>query len=148
MFSGQPLGNGKRNWISFDASRVVPTGPENVPKNLNCLWIIKAYDAVNDPEQLQAKVVVDQVNSNTSEILTVNGAMSQFGYELLDFGLVTKNSRYVKSNPFGNNTPVIVRADIYLNDQWSDASFLFSSTGMAGANYNEGEGIVSSNKWK
>ena len=63
--------------INIDASRVVRTAAENRPKNLNALWIIKAYDTIADPELLQAKAVIDQVNSNKSEIdILKNNAFS------------------------------------------------------------------------
>lgn len=67
------------------------------------------------------------------------------GYALIDFSTVTKATRTVKANPFGNNTPVITRAEIQLNGQWSYPGFIYSS-GSSGygteATYVEGLGIV------
>ncbi len=54
--------------VGFDASRVVPTSTENRPKNLNVLWIIKAFDCVNEPSVIEATDVVKQVSDNTVEI--------------------------------------------------------------------------------
>lgn len=61
---------------TFDASRVVPTSSENRPKNLNCLWIIKAFDHVSDPVLLQSEEVVNKVNSNYSDVKYI---MNNFG---------------------------------------------------------------------
>ena len=47
---------------------VVSTVAENLPKNLNVLWIIKAFDRVNKPAIIEAESVVQQVSNNTVEI--------------------------------------------------------------------------------
>ena len=148
--SGQPFNEGKRNFVDLDTSKVVPTAPENVPKNLNCLWIIKAYDAVLEPEQLQAKAVIDQVNANQSDLLAVNGAVDRLndsiGYALLDFGTVNRNTRYVQTSPFGNNTAVDTEAEVLINGVWAAANWMYSTGSSGGRGVNsgfvEGEGIV------
>lgn len=129
--NGFPTGSG---WgfgkVPFNASRVVPTGPENVPKNLNCLWIIKAYDAVNDPEQLQAKAVIDQVNGNSSDILAINGELDRIDYALLDFGTVTKNTVYIQSNPFGAS-PVICKPEVLYEGVWYAIGYQYTNWGSS-----------------
>ena len=85
--------------VAFDSSLVVPTAAVNRTNNTNALWVVKAYDVVLEPEQLQAKAVIDQINENSSRI----GVLEQSsGYTLVDFGTISKHSRYVKPNPFGD----------------------------------------------
>ena len=128
---------------TFDSSRVVPTAAENRPKNLNALWIIKAYDTIADPELLQAKAVIDQVNANSSRI----GVLEQTNdYALIDLGTASNNTRYVKPNPFGNNTPVICEAEVLINAKWANPNFIYSYNGDTSygvvASYVKGEGII------
>ena len=117
------------NYISLDVSRVVPTAAVNRINNINALWVVKAYDVVLEPEQLQAKAVIDQVNSNAAELLNVKEKTDTIGYVLIDFGTVNKNSRYVKPNPFGNDTPVICVVELLYNNKWFDPKWIYSSSG-------------------
>lgn len=134
---GTTTGTGT-NTIRLDSSRIVPTGPENVPKNLNCLWIIKAYDAVLDPEQLQAKAIIDQVNKNSSEILAVTGTAnrldSEIGYALLDFGTLNTNTVLIRPNPFVGE-PVIVRSELLAGDRWISEEWIFQTHCYGFASY-------------
>lgn len=72
------------------------------------------------------------------------------GYELLDFGTMAINQRKVLPNPFGNNTPVICRAELYHDvlKKWISGAWTFNpvpnppqSHGLYVA-YSENEGIV------
>ena len=67
----------------------------------------------------------------------------ELGYALLDLGTVTRNTRYVKPNPFGNNEPVIVVAEISVSGQWAGTGFVENGGGN-GVNgwYVKGEGII------
>ncbi|WP_232486862.1 hypothetical protein [Pectobacterium parmentieri] len=80
----------------------------------------------------------------TTEFVTIVATENSAKYALLDFGVVTRQSRYVLENPFGNNTPVIVRAEIRINNKWSYPGFIFSNSGGWGVEgtYVEGEGII------
>ena len=59
-------------------------------------------------------------------------------------GLVSKSSRYVLANPFGENTPVLVQAEIYLDGKWANSgNYTNDFTGFfTTASYVQGEGIV------
>lgn len=73
----------------------------------------------------------------------VDGLIPVTGYALVSFGTVSINTRYVKTNPFGNNTPVIVLGEIYVNGKWSQTGFIYSTNGYGThANFVQGEGIV------
>ena len=132
-----------RSVVGFDTSKVVPTATINRINNTNPLWVVKAYDVVLEPEQLQAKAVIDQVNANSSRI----GVLEQTSdYALIDFGTASNNTRYVKPNPFGNNTPVICEAEVLINAKWANPNFIYSYNGDTSygvvASYVKGEGII------
>ena len=49
----------------------MPTSSENRPKNLNVVWIIKAYHSVSNPELLQAENIINKINDVNKEIQTL-----------------------------------------------------------------------------
>lgn len=57
---------------------------------------------------------------------------------------ITINSRYVIPNPFGNSTPVICWAEVFVNGKWSRTGWVFDNGNGFGtsASYVQGEGIV------
>lgn len=56
---------------------------------------------------------------------------------------VVPNSRYVLPNPFGNNTPVIVCAELLLPDGWAASGYIYVNGGYGTtAHYVQGVGIV------
>ncbi len=60
-------------------------------------------------------------------------------------GNVVSNTRYVITNPFGINTPIIGFAEIFANNKWAATGYLFAEgTGAFGANMHfvKGEGLV------
>ena len=132
--------------VAFDSSLVVPTAAVNRTNNTNALWVVKAYDVVLEPEQLQAKAVIDQVNGNAAELLNVKEKTNTIGYKLLDLGEVVNNTRYVQTNPYGSTTPVIVQAEVFLHGKWADPAFIYASSTDHGygvnASYVQGEGII------
>ena len=131
----------RKDILKFDSSRVVPTAAVNRINNTSALWVVKAYDVVLEPEQLQAKAVIDQVNANSSRI----GVLEQTNdYALIDLGIITKNTRYVQQNPFGN-AAVIVRSEIQINGGWSIAGWMYTSNnahGVKASQYNLNEIII------
>ena len=127
---------------TFDSSRVVPTAAENRPKNLNALWIIKAYDTIADPELLQAKAVIDQVNSNSGRIQVLEDL--PVDYQLMDFGTVNINSRYVKEIPFNKSIPVIVKGEILISSIWSSTGFVMGTN----AGYGCEASLIFNNKYQ
>lgn len=57
---------------------------------------------------------------------------------------IAVNSRYVIPNPFGNNTPVVCWAELFINGKWSKVGWIYDASGGWGADacYVQGEGIV------
>lgn len=57
---------------------------------------------------------------------------------------IAVNSRYVLTNPFGQNVPVECFAEVFFNGVWSDPGWLFGTTVASGtkATYVQGVGIV------
>ncbi len=60
----------------INASRVVPVAEENRIKNINLLWIIKAYDVISNPEQIESQIIIDRVNLNTSKVEALENEIS------------------------------------------------------------------------
>lgn len=97
-----------------------------------------------------------EVDTGTDNVLavtpaTLNGKLAwAIEYRLIDWGTITNNTRYVKPNPFGNNTPVIVLLELFVNDRWSQVEWtLFWNASQqgnhpigAGGYYVQGEGLV------
>ncbi len=56
---------------------------------------------------------------------------------------ITINSRYVLQNPFGNNTPVICWAEVFINGKWARTGFIYTTASSGtSASYVQGEGII------
>ena len=56
---------------------------------------------------------------------------------------VANNSRYVLTNPFGVNVPVIGWVEIFVNNKWAQTGYAYASGGIGvGFSYVQGEGIV------
>jgi hypothetical protein len=85
----------------------------------------------------------DQINANA--IIATN---ERIDYALLDFGTMALSQRKVLANPFGNNQPVEVIAEILRTDltgqaRWGDSGWIYSAGGYGTkGSYMEGEGIV------
>lgn len=79
-------------------------------------------------------------------LLTKADLDSRVGYALLaPSDNMTKGQRLVLANPFGNNTPVTVRAELLLGSVWVNTGWLYHPNyGGYGTNasYSEGEGII------
>ena len=89
--------------------------------------------------------------TTAAEALTNLGAYSKaeinarIDHAVIDVGNVAVSSRTVKANPFGNNVPVIVQAEVLVNGVWADSGFIYAApNGGYGtlASYVEGVGIV------
>lgn len=64
-------------------------------------------------------------------------------HQIIDYGTVGTDKRYVKPNPFGNNSPVIVQAEIYFNGVWANSGYGDDSDGKGTmASYVQGVGVV------
>ena len=69
------------------------------------------------------------------------------GYALLDFGLISINSRYILDNPFGNNTPALCFVEIQVNNKWFSPGYYTDDAGqywtrLVKCGFVESEGIV------
>lgn len=103
-----------------------------------------APEGLNSLEKLASALGNDpQFSVTLSGLLAGKLDTSKVGYALIDFGTVSKSGRTVRSNPFGNSTPVILRSEIQLNGKWAYPGVVYSSGGYGTeATYVEGEGIV------
>ena len=85
------------------------------------------------------------LKSETYSKTEVNGKLPVTGYSLLSFGSVRYNSRYVKTNPFGNSTPVLCFAEVSIDNKWASAGWSYYASGQSfgtRAQYVQGEGII------
>ena len=59
---------------------------------------------------------------------------------------ITINTRYVLTNPFGVNVPVIGWAEVFYNNKWAQAGFVYNASADAGYgvcfDYVQGEGVI------
>ena len=86
-------------------------------------------------------------NQNVNYTCIVNATGTGAPHETVDGSLgvtVTLKQRIVLENPFGNNTPVIVIAEIFANNKWASTNWAYDSAKGYGVNAGsvQGEGIV------
>lgn len=141
--------------FSFDASRVVPVGPENRMVNLGGCWAVRLFGAVQNVGFTDAAALATVVAALTSRITTLETRKSTCLVNTVGTGAphetvvsqlpaaVTKGSRYVLPNPFGNNVPVDCKAEIFANGRWGETGWIYTQSGYGTkALYSQGEGIV------
>lgn len=142
--------------LGFDASRVVPTAADNHPVNVTGCWAVKLFGAVQNTGSadaaalatavagLAARVsVLEQLKSTCLVNATGTGAPRETVVAQLPASIAI-NSRYVIPNPFGNSTPVICWAEVFVNGKWSRTGWIYYNGDSSGtsASYVQGEGIV------
>lgn len=143
--------------FNFKASRAVPTGPENRMVNVAGCWSIRLFGAVQNTGSTDAAALATAIASLSSRVAAlearkstclVNAVGTGAPHETVEAQLpanVTKNSRYVLPNPFGNNTPVDCWAELFINGNWAKVGYAYepSSGGyVTAASYVQGKGIV------
>lgn len=94
-----------------------------------------------------ATAIADGDAALSARIIAMNARVD---YALLDFGTMALSERKVIANPFGNNQPVIVKAEVLRTDlsplpqpRWGETGWIYASNGYGVlGSYMEGEGIV------
>lgn len=143
--------------VTFDASRVVPVGPENRMVNLGGCWAVRLFGVVQNVGSADAAALATAVAALASRITALEARKSTCLVHAAGTGaphetvvsqlpsLIVPNSRYVLPNPFGNNTPVICSVEVCINNKWGQAGFAYApgsgGYGTSGC-YMQGEGIV------
>lgn len=122
----------------------------------------QSVEAVVQPLKVQLQSIVRPIKQNTSNLTALDDSISHACIikgvstgapnEIQDLnlggtdGLVSENNRYVLTNPFGANVPVIVKAEIFLYGLWSCAGWFFNGQSTSGrgtrAHYAQGLGII------
>ncbi|MGL4868780.1 MAG: pyocin knob domain-containing protein [Aeromonas veronii] len=88
------------------------------------------------------------VLNSVKAICIVNAVGTGANNEIIDSNLPVKlssNSRYVLTNPFGINIPVVCIAEVKAdNGKWASAGWIYDANGSTGVSvsYVQGEGIV------
>ncbi|ECN9265230.1 tail fiber protein [Salmonella enterica subsp. enterica serovar Typhimurium] len=167
-----PAAKGPNAVITFDASTassVYGDGINEVRPNavIGC-YVIRFMGGAVINAPLDASTLATRIEQINTDLMNyrkvVTSIDNQVGYALVDFGLVKtgwvgatpnqwnpERGRYVQPNPFGPNTPVICKAEIFNGRTWVDTGWIFNnitsptplnaSYGVR-ASYKEGEGIV------
>jgi hypothetical protein len=114
--------------------------------------LVEVGEFKTDGQGVPFDIVNYQANRTFASELVVSGVADLKGNTVLLTNrnsalpdLVTVNKRYILANPFGENVPVEVVAEIYHNGGWADVSFGYhASLGGMGtkASYVEGQGVV------
>lgn len=94
-----------------------------------------------------ATAIADGDAALSARIIAMNARVD---YALLDFGTMALSERKVIANPFGNNQPVIVKAEVLRTDssplpqpRWGETGWIYAGNGYGVlGSYMEGEGIV------
>lgn len=145
--------------VEFRASRQVNTGAEFRPVALSGCIAIRLFGAVQNTGSANAaelataiaglaarlSTVESTVNARKSTCL-VNAVGTGAPHETVVAQLpanVAKNSIYILPNPFGNNVPVQCKAEIFVNGEWGETGWIYTTSGYGvRALYSQGKGIV------
>lgn len=106
-------------------------------------YVIRVATATQNGGNVDMLQLQAQVEALRTAAIATNDSL---GFAIIDMGSVVKNQQYTKINPFGNNTPVSVVAQVQLNGVWGDPNWIYNSNSSQSygvrANYIEGTGIV------
>lgn len=137
-FSGTAAAGSARSYstLTFDASTVVPTAEENRVKTAYGVWTVKIFGAITNTGSLDAGTLSSQILNLDTRFQTLD---SELGFTIIypnggsesSPANVAINSRYVMPNPFPNRHVLCV-AELYINNEWGEVGFAFSSSGSIG----------------
>ncbi len=143
--------------LKFDASRQVPTAPENRPLNVTGCWVIRLFGAVVNPGAADAAQLATEVSKLGSDkvpfaaFLGVNQSLATSGYQKLPGGLIlqwggggsTATADYPVTFPvaFPNSVRQVVvsptmstiAAICGVNTNWTTTQFFVNSFNTSGA---------------
>lgn len=155
-------GNYERYEIGIDASLVARTGDTTRPITAEGCLAIKLFGVVQNAGSADAAALATAVADLSARMSVVEGKVATLEqrkstclvnatgtgapHETVVAQLpanILKNTRYVLPNPFGINTPVECWAEVFVNNKWASAGFIFYTTSSGtSASYVQGEGIV------
>lgn len=141
--------------IGFAASRVVPTGPEVRMVNLGGCWAVRLFGAVQNVGSADAAALATAVATLTSRVTVLEARTSTCLVHATGTGAphetvvtqlpsnIKNGMSYVLPNPFGNNVPVDCKAEIFVNGEWGETGWIYTTSGYGvRALYSQGKGIV------
>lgn len=154
--------SGSKYALLFDASGSARTGNTTRPITAEGCLAIKLFGAVRNSGSADAAALATAVADLSARMSVVEGKVSALEqrkstclvhttgtgapHETVVAQLpanVAITTRYVLPNPFGNNTPVICIAELFINNKWAEAGFVYSDEGYGTmASFVQGEGIV------
>ncbi|ADO48138.1 hypothetical protein [[Enterobacter] lignolyticus] len=101
------------------------------------------FGRVSNPGSVDGATLATRLeNINTDLISRLNATNSRIGHAVIDAGNATLGRAAFFDNPFGNNTAVIVLAELQVAGVWGATGFVYANGGIGtSANYVEGLGI-------
>lgn len=107
-------------------------------------WVIRTHGVVNNPGSVDAAVLASRVEQVYTELTSLINDKVAHTIINLPNGLAL-GARYVATNPYGINTPVLCQFEWQFSDEkWYDPGWAWNNPQSYGARatYVEGEGIV------
>lgn len=158
VIGGDP---GANYTLELDTSKAGYTANEHRMVNVAGCWTIHLFGVVLNSGSVDAAAIATAIAGLSARVSTLESAVNArkstclvnavgtgAPHETVTNQLpasVTKNSRYVLQNPFGNNTPVHCWAELFINGDWANVGYAYepSSGGyVTAASYVQGKGIV------
>lgn len=134
------VGDGSSAFLKFDASAVVPTGPENSPRYHGVIVCIRMFGTVSNPGSADAAQLATDLGVANAKIAALETELD----DSLGFIIVypnggseaapaniAMNSRYVLPNPFPGEK-VICLAQVLYGGKWGTVAPSYAGTGGTG----------------
>lgn len=145
-----------RYQLKFNANADEPIYQDGVteirPNRQYGCWTVRYAAKATNGGSIDALALATAITAGDAELLAkIIATNARVDYAMLDFGTMAKNERKVIANPFGDNTPVEVVAEVQLTTtvgtgglKWANSGWIYTTSGGYGvlASYVEGEGIV------
>lgn len=122
------------------------------PNRTQGCWTVRYATKATNGGSIDALALANAIAAGDADLLArIVATNSRIDYALLDFGTMVTSQRKVINNPFGNNQPVEVVAEVQRNNSsavlgWTEAGWIYNSQTGASfgvkAGYLEGTGIV------
>lgn len=114
----------------------LPTADENRVKTAYGVMTVRVFTEVSNPGAVDAAQLATQLAAVDARVQTLDASTGftiiyPNGGSAASPANVAVNSRYVMANPFPNRHVLCV-AELYINNEWGEVGFAFSSSGSIG----------------
>lgn len=123
-------------YLTFDASRVVPTAEENRIKTAYGVWCVRVFTEVANAGSVDAATLATQLAVVDAKLQVLDAKIGSTyvypnGGSASTPANIWRNYRYTVSNPFPGSK-VLCRAELFLNGYWGVPGWMFNSTSGLG----------------